>query len=110
LGYGYTQDFPAERMMLNAEITQLYEGTNQIQRIVMARAGQGLSRAARPTGEAQPRRCPATVDQSVQEFRELPTSAALSSRQQPSAAVSSRQQPSAAGCGGSSGPATTWCA
>jgi alkylation response protein AidB-like acyl-CoA dehydrogenase len=36
-GYGYTQDFPAERMMRDAKITQIYEGTNQVQRIVMAR-------------------------------------------------------------------------
>jgi alkylation response protein AidB-like acyl-CoA dehydrogenase len=36
-GYGYTRDFPVERMMRDAKITQIYEGTNQIQRIVMAR-------------------------------------------------------------------------
>lgn len=36
-GYGYTVDFPLERMMRDAKITQIYEGTNQIQRIVMAR-------------------------------------------------------------------------
>ncbi|NUS72397.1 MAG: acyl-CoA dehydrogenase [Corynebacteriales bacterium] len=36
-GYGYTQDFPVERFMRDAKITQIYEGTNQIQRIVMAR-------------------------------------------------------------------------
>ncbi len=36
-GYGYTQDFPVERMMRDAKITQIYEGTNQIQRMVMAR-------------------------------------------------------------------------
>jgi alkylation response protein AidB-like acyl-CoA dehydrogenase len=36
-GYGYTKDFPVERMMRDAKITQIYEGTNQIQRIVMAR-------------------------------------------------------------------------
>ena len=36
-GAGYTQDFPLERMMRDAKITQIYEGTNQIQRIVMAR-------------------------------------------------------------------------
>ncbi|WP_369201583.1 acyl-CoA dehydrogenase family protein [Streptomyces sp. PU-14G] len=36
-GYGYTKDFPAERMMRDAKITQIYEGTNQIQRIVVAR-------------------------------------------------------------------------
>jgi alkylation response protein AidB-like acyl-CoA dehydrogenase len=36
-GYGYVQDFPAERMMRDAKITQIYEGTNQIQRMVMAR-------------------------------------------------------------------------
>ncbi|WFE28189.1 acyl-CoA dehydrogenase family protein [Solwaraspora sp. WMMD791] len=37
-GYGYTRDFPVERMMRDAKITQIYEGTNQVQRIVMARA------------------------------------------------------------------------
>lgn len=36
-GYGYTQDYPLERMMRDAKITQIYEGTNQVQRIVMAR-------------------------------------------------------------------------
>jgi alkylation response protein AidB-like acyl-CoA dehydrogenase len=37
-GAGYTTDFPVERMMRDAKITQIYEGTNQIQRVVMARA------------------------------------------------------------------------
>ena len=37
-GYGYTRDFPVERMMRDAKITQIYEGTNQIQRVVMSRA------------------------------------------------------------------------
>ncbi len=37
-GYGYTRDFPLERMMRDAKITQIYEGTNQIQRLVMARS------------------------------------------------------------------------
>lgn len=37
-GYGYTTDFPVERFMRDAKITQIYEGTNQIQRVVMARA------------------------------------------------------------------------
>ena len=36
-GYGYTRDFPAERLMRDAKITQIYEGTNQVQRVVMAR-------------------------------------------------------------------------
>jgi alkylation response protein AidB-like acyl-CoA dehydrogenase len=36
-GYGYVKDFPVERMMRDAKITQIYEGTNQIQRVVMAR-------------------------------------------------------------------------
>ncbi|MFW6205525.1 MAG: acyl-CoA dehydrogenase family protein [Actinomycetota bacterium] len=36
-GYGYTRDYPVERMMRDAKITQIYEGTNQIQRLVMAR-------------------------------------------------------------------------
>lgn len=36
-GYGDTRDFPVERMMRDAKITQIYEGANQVQRIVMAR-------------------------------------------------------------------------
>jgi alkylation response protein AidB-like acyl-CoA dehydrogenase len=36
-GYGFVSDFPVERFMRDAKITQIYEGTNQIQRIVMAR-------------------------------------------------------------------------
>ena len=36
-GYGYIKDFPVERFMRDAKITQLYEGTNQIQRVVIAR-------------------------------------------------------------------------
>jgi alkylation response protein AidB-like acyl-CoA dehydrogenase len=36
-GYGYVHDYPVERMMRDAKITQIYEGTNQIQRMVMAR-------------------------------------------------------------------------
>ncbi len=37
-GYGYIEDFPVERMMRDAKITQLYEGTQQIQRLVIARS------------------------------------------------------------------------
>ncbi|MCX6461517.1 MAG: acyl-CoA dehydrogenase family protein [Actinobacteria bacterium] len=36
-GAGYTRDFPAERFMRDAKITQIYEGTNQVQRIVMSK-------------------------------------------------------------------------
>src|SRR4030095_13634803 len=36
-GYGYTREFPVERYMRDAKITQIYEGTNQIQRLVIAR-------------------------------------------------------------------------
>jgi alkylation response protein AidB-like acyl-CoA dehydrogenase len=36
-GYGYTKDYPVERMMRDAKATQIYEGTNQVQRIVIAR-------------------------------------------------------------------------
>ena len=37
-GYGYIQDYPVERMMRDAKVTQIYEGTNQIQRVVISRA------------------------------------------------------------------------
>jgi alkylation response protein AidB-like acyl-CoA dehydrogenase len=36
-GYGYVKDYPVERMMRDAKITQIYEGTNEIQRLVVAR-------------------------------------------------------------------------
>jgi alkylation response protein AidB-like acyl-CoA dehydrogenase len=47
-GYGYITEYPAERMMRDAKITQLYEGTQQIQRLIIARqilqrAGVGAS-------------------------------------------------------------------
>jgi alkylation response protein AidB-like acyl-CoA dehydrogenase len=43
-GYGYMKEFPAERHMRDARITQIYEGTNQVQRVVIARQllGRGI--------------------------------------------------------------------
>jgi alkylation response protein AidB-like acyl-CoA dehydrogenase len=37
-GYGYMRDYPIEKLMRDAKITQIYEGTNQIQRLVIARS------------------------------------------------------------------------
>jgi alkylation response protein AidB-like acyl-CoA dehydrogenase len=50
-GYGFISEYPVERMMRDAKITQLYEGTQQIQRLVIARqllqrAGIGSGRMA----------------------------------------------------------------
>ena len=42
-GYGYVSDYPVERMMRDAKLTQIYEGTNQIQRLVMARNLESLN-------------------------------------------------------------------
>jgi alkylation response protein AidB-like acyl-CoA dehydrogenase len=36
-GYGYTKDFPVERFLRDVKVTQIYEGTNQVQRVVIAR-------------------------------------------------------------------------
>jgi alkylation response protein AidB-like acyl-CoA dehydrogenase len=47
-GYGYCKDYPIEKYMRDAKITQIYEGTNQIQRLVIARA---LLREAAGAGE-----------------------------------------------------------
>ncbi|HEX2505546.1 MAG TPA: acyl-CoA dehydrogenase family protein, partial [Gaiellaceae bacterium] len=48
-GYGYTTDFPVERYYRDAKVTEIYEGTSEIQRIVIARSILGLAdRAAAP--------------------------------------------------------------
>jgi alkylation response protein AidB-like acyl-CoA dehydrogenase len=36
-GFGYVKEYPVERMMRDAKLTQIYEGTNEIQRVVVAR-------------------------------------------------------------------------
>lgn len=36
-GYGYSREYPVERLLRDAKITQIYEGTNQIQRVVIGR-------------------------------------------------------------------------
>jgi alkylation response protein AidB-like acyl-CoA dehydrogenase len=54
-GYGYTRDFPVERYMREAKVMQIFEGTNQIQRMVIGRAlakgDPGAITTARATGE-----------------------------------------------------------
>jgi butyryl-CoA dehydrogenase len=40
-GYGYVKEYPVERYMRDAKITQIYEGTNEVQRLVISRAMQG---------------------------------------------------------------------
>mgnify|MGYP000656478150 CR=1 FL=1 len=37
-GYGYSREYPVERLLRDAKITQIYEGTNQIQRVVISRS------------------------------------------------------------------------
>jgi len=36
-GYGYLRDYPVERMMRDAKVTQIFEGSNQVQRVIIAR-------------------------------------------------------------------------
>ena len=45
-GYGYTREFPVERYYRDAKVTEIYEGTNEIQRLVIARSILGLGRRA----------------------------------------------------------------
>ena len=60
-GYGYTREFPAERYYRDAKITEIYEGTSEIQRIVIATLGssrrprRGLA-ARRPATSIRPLR------------------------------------------------------
>jgi alkylation response protein AidB-like acyl-CoA dehydrogenase len=49
-GYGYMKEYPVERMMRDAKITQIYEGTNQIQRLVIAREMVRENRASLSAG------------------------------------------------------------
>ena len=62
-GYGYIDEFPVERMMRDAKITQLYEGTQQIQRLVIARAlfGAAARDAANRRQTRSPRPCSIVV-------------------------------------------------
>jgi len=48
-GYGYVTEYPVERMMRDAKITQIYEGTNQVQRLVIAREMRAERRSPPPT-------------------------------------------------------------
>ncbi len=54
-GYGYMQEYPLERMMRDAKITQIYEGTNEIQRVVIAREMLRENRAFLLAGAAETR-------------------------------------------------------
>jgi alkylation response protein AidB-like acyl-CoA dehydrogenase len=51
-GYGYTRDFPVERFMREAKVMQIFEGTNQIQRMVIGRALAGNDKGALVTAPA----------------------------------------------------------
>jgi alkylation response protein AidB-like acyl-CoA dehydrogenase len=48
-GYGYTKEFPVERFYRDAKVTEIYEGTSEIQRLVIARSVLGLAERAVPT-------------------------------------------------------------
>ena len=66
-GYGYTRDFPVERYMREAKVMQIFEGTNQIQRMVISRslakdnAGCARPEPASDVGHPDPRRAPCSA-------------------------------------------------
>ena len=62
-GYGYIQEYPVERMMRDAKITQIYEGTNQIQRLVIAREMLKENRAFLRWPALRVRRTLAAIDE-----------------------------------------------
>ena len=69
-GYGYIDEFPVERMMRDAKITQLYEGTQQIQRLVIARALTARAdRSSHRPSRAVERRPPARANRRPREAR-----------------------------------------
>ena len=56
-GYGYTKEFPVERFYRDAKVTEIYEGTSEIQRLVIARSILGRHCATsrpRPSGHRRP--------------------------------------------------------
>jgi alkylation response protein AidB-like acyl-CoA dehydrogenase len=52
-GYGYTKEFPVERYYRDAKVTEIYEGTNEIQRLVIARSILGRQLREEPVAEGQ---------------------------------------------------------
>jgi acyl-CoA dehydrogenase len=62
-GYGYIKEYPVEKLMRDAKLMQLYEGTSQIQRLVIAKEvlmGRGADEATSSNGSA-PEKEPATA-------------------------------------------------
>src|SRR5881227_874129 len=76
-GYGFIKDYPVEKLMRDAKIMQLYEGTSQIQRLVIAREVLLPRQAEKPTGKRKLKMAHTTIDTSRRHTAAAPSNGSV---------------------------------